>query len=140
MLFLYPASENPHNALGPKVKRRYFCGLRFGNLHQLSGPRQVCLSVGASSNSPDGGVTAYPQNMQCWGNGVQSSFCDETAPFQWCSSCSGHGKGQGSSLDKKKKKKCSKAGRGPRFPGATSVTKDRVKLTVLGYCLEEIRA
>lgn len=48
--------------------------------------------------------------------------------------------GTGQELRPKKKKKCSKAGRGPRFPGATSVTKDRVKLTVLGYCLEEIRA
>lgn len=69
MLFLYPASENPHNALGPKVKRRYFCGLRFGNLHQLSGPRQICLSVGASSNSPDGGVTAYPRTCSAGGMG-----------------------------------------------------------------------
>lgn len=29
-------------------------------------------------------------SLQCWGSGV----CDETAPFQWCSRCSGHGKGQ----------------------------------------------
>lgn len=68
MLFLHPAGENPHSVLGPEVKRKYFCVLRFVNLHELRGPRQVCPSVGASFNSPDGGVTAYLQNvLEEWG-------------------------------------------------------------------------